>query len=163
MTEAGRRSLTGVWLGPIIATMDAPDDFGASELLAAAVGGVARRRADRRFTEAGIVSCSLKVIGGSQDGLSSRWQQGTAAVSSARIDFRRSWRSRAFGKCPPIEVMAVCGPVRLPSADEVLKVRGEIIQIQTPTATLEWSVHSRYRSAAIAQLKVGYCEPSGEI
>jgi len=84
-----------------------------------------------------------------------------ASFSPRRLDFRSRWR-RWLGECPPIEVIAVHGPPRAPSSDEILKLPGSIVQIQTPTATLEWALYGRYQSAAFARLKVAHWAPAAE-
>ena len=67
-----------------------------------------------------------------------------------------------LGACPPIEVIAVHGPPRAPTGDEILKLPGSIVQVQAPTATLEWALHDRYQSAAFARLKVAHWVPAEE-
>jgi hypothetical protein len=84
-----------------------------------------------------------------------------ASFSPRRLDFRRRWW-RVLGECPPIEVIAVHGPPRAPSGDEILKLPGSIVQIQTPIATLEWALHARYQPAAFARLKVAHWVPAAE-
>jgi hypothetical protein len=140
--------------------MDSPNDFGG-DVLAAAADGIARRRADHRFASEGLVRCSLLVIEGRQDGLVDRWRSGIAAVSPGRLDFRPPWW-RGRGKVPSLQVMAVLGPARLPSAEERLKLPGGVVRIQTRTAILEWSLPGRYRSAAITRLEVPNLNPPAE-
>jgi hypothetical protein len=65
-----------------------------------------------------------------------------------------------LGTCPPIEVVAIHGPARAPVGKEILKLPGNIAQILTPTATLEWAIRDRYRPAAIARLKVAEQAPA---
>jgi hypothetical protein len=78
-----------------------------------------------------------------------------ASVSRRRLGFRqRWWRARA--ECPPIKVLAVHGPPRALSGNEIMKLPGSIVRIQTPTATLEWALHHRYQSAAVARLEVAH-------
>jgi hypothetical protein len=69
------------------------------------------------------------------------------------LHFRRRWW-RARGECPPIEILAVHGPPRVPSGDEILKLPGSVVQVQTPSAVLEWALHGRYQSPAFARLEV---------
>jgi len=107
----------------------------------------------RRLARRGRVPCSLRVISGNQAGLSRRWQQGVAALSAGRLRFRRRWW-RAFTSCPPVEVVAVRGPVRGPSANEIFKVPGPIVQIQTPTAVLECGILNGYLQTALDLLGV---------
>jgi hypothetical protein len=76
-----------------------------------------------------------------------------ASFSPRRLDFRRRWW-RVLGECPPIEVFAVHGPPRAPSGNEILKLPGSVIQIQTPTAILECALHERYQSAVLARLEI---------
>ena len=115
----------------------------------------------RRLARRGRVACSLRVISGSQAGLSRRWQQGVAALSPGRLGFRRRWW-RAFTSCPPVDVVAVRGPVRGPAADEIFKVPGPIIQVQTPTAVLECGIFSDYLQTALDLLGVGELETGSE-
>jgi hypothetical protein len=74
-----------------------------------------------------------------------------------------------FGECPSIQVLAIHGPPRAPSGslrspfgDEILKLPGSVVQIQTPVAVLEWSLHDRFQSAVFARLKVVYGVPMEE-
>jgi hypothetical protein len=41
-----------------------------------------------------------------------------------------------LGTCPPIEVVAIHRPARVPSGNEVLKLRGSVAQILTPAEEL---------------------------
>jgi hypothetical protein len=84
-----------------------------------------------------------------------------ASFSPGRLDFRRRWW-RVLGECPPIEVIAAHGPSRAPFGDEILNLPGSIVQIQTPTAILEWALHDRYQSAAFARLEVAHWVPAEE-
>lgn len=84
-----------------------------------------------------------------------------AYFTARRLNFRQRWW-RILGECPPVEVVAVHGPPRAPSGSEILKLPGSVVQIRTPTATLEWSVRDRYRSAVTARLKVDYGVPVEE-
>ena len=86
---------------------------------------------------------------------------GVASVAPRRLDFRRRWW-RVLGECPPIEVFTVHGPPRGRFSDEVLKLPGSIVQVQTSTATLEWALNERYQSAVFAQLEVAYWDPTEE-
>lgn len=130
-----------------------PFEWGLSNAAGAGIGRLASMRADRRFRKSGRVRCGLRVIDGNQAGLSGRWLVGAASFSARRLDFLRRWR-RVLGGCPPIEIVAVRGPPRAPWGNEILKLPGSIVQIQTPTATLEWALHDRYQSAAFMMLGV---------
>lgn len=90
-----------------------------------------------------------------------RWQQGVAALSAGRLEFRRRWW-RAFTRCPPVEVVAVHGPVRGPTADEIFKVPGPIMQVQTPTAVLECGILNGYLQTALDLLGVADLETGSE-
>lgn len=145
-----------------------PVDWGLANAAGFGIGRVAAWRADRRFLASGRVRCGLRVIDGTQPGLSGRWQAGVASVSRRRLEFRRrGWL--VSGACPRIKVLAVHGPPRAPRGsprspfgDELLKLPGSIVQIQTPAAVLEWSLHDRYQSAAIARLGFAHWVPAGE-
>jgi hypothetical protein len=161
--SSGRLPAAGPW--PILASV--ADDFadavewGLANAAGAGIGRVANMHADRRFRKSGRVRCGLRVIDGNQPGLSGRWRVGVASFSARRLDFRRrGWR--VFGECPPIEVVAVHGPPRAPFGDEILKLPGRVVQIQTPTATLEWALHDHYQPAAVARLKVAPWIPAEE-
>jgi hypothetical protein len=138
-----------------------PVEWGVANAAEAGIGLVVNMHADRRFRKSGRIRCGLRVIDGNQPGLSGRWRVGMASFSARRLDFRRRWR-RVLGECPPIEVIAVHGPPRVLSGDEILKLPGSVVQIQTPTATLEWALHERYQSAAVTRLKVTQCEAENE-
>jgi len=69
------------------------------------------------------------------------------------LNFRRRWW-RGPGDCPPIEVLAIHGPPRVPSSAEILKLPGSIVRIEAPAAILEWAFHDRYHSAVFERLKV---------
>jgi len=118
-------------------------------------------RADRRFRKSGRVQSGLRGIDGNQPGLSGRWRLGVASLSPRRLDFLRRWW-HVLGECPPIEVFAVHGPPRAPFGNEILKLPGNVVQIQTPIATLEWALHERYQSAAFARLKIAHWVPAEE-
>lgn len=145
-----------------------PVDWALANATGFGVGRMATMRADHRFRKSGRVPCGLRVIDGSQPGLSSRWRLGTASAGPRRLEFhRRLWL--VFGECPSIQVLAIHGPPRAPSGsprspfgDEILKLPGSVVQIQTPVAVLEWSLHDRFQSAVFARLKVAYGVPMEE-
>jgi hypothetical protein len=134
-----------------------PIDWGVTTAAGAGIERAVQARADLRFRKSGRIPCGVRVLDGNQPGLSGRWRVGVASVSHRRLDFRRRWW-RALGECPPIEVFAVHGPPRGRSSDEVLKLPGSIVQVQTSTATLEWALNERYQSAVFARLEVAYWE-----
>jgi hypothetical protein len=136
-----------------------PLDWGLANAAAAGLGRVAVLRADRRFRASGRVPCGLRVISGRQPGLSGRWRLGVAALSRQGLDFRPRWR-RVRGACPPIRVLAVDGPPRAPFGDEILKLPGSVVQVQTPTAILEWALPARYQPAACERLALAHWDPA---
>jgi hypothetical protein len=136
-----------------------PVEWGLANAAQAGIGRAAIMRADRAFRKSGRAWCGLRVIDGTQPGLSGRWRVGMASFSVRRLAFRRRWW-RMLGTCPPIEVVAIHGPARAPVGKEILKLPGNIAQILTPTATLEWAIRDRYRPAAIARLKVAEQAPA---
>jgi hypothetical protein len=145
-----------------------PADWGLANAAGWGIGRVARMRADRLFRKSGRVQCGLRVIDGTQPGLSGRWRLGVASIAPRRLYFRRRWW-RVLGECPPIEVLAVHGPPRAPFGsaaspfgDEILKLPGSVVQIQTSAAVLEWSLGDRYQPAVFARLKVAHLESAEE-
>jgi hypothetical protein len=136
-----------------------PVDWGLANAAAAGIGRMVAMRADHRFRTSGRVPCGLRVISGSQAGLSGRWRLGVASLSRRRLKFRPRWR-RVRGACPPIRVLAVDGPPRAPRGDEILKLPGSIVQVQTPTAILEWALPARYQPAACARLELAHWDPA---
>lgn len=115
--------------------------------------GLVHRQAGRALA-AGRVGCSLKVISGRQQGLSSRWRSGAAAVSPGRLDF--TWEGRPLRARPfTISYVAVLGPARPPRVDELRRLPGDcrITELQTPTATLGWAVPVRDLPGALEQLQ----------
>jgi hypothetical protein len=138
-----------------------PVEWGLANAAQAGIGRAANMRADRQFRKSGRAWCGLRVIDGNQPGLSGRWRVGVASFSSRRLTFRRRW-ARLRGECPPIKVVAIHGPARPPAGDEALKLPGSVVQILTPTATLEWAIRDRYRPAAVARLKVAERVPAEE-
>ena len=147
----------GIGPQPILASVDGdfvdPLDWGLSNAASYGIARVAAMRADRRFRKSGRVKCGLRIIDGDQPGLSGRWRVGMAFLSPRRLDFRRlGWR--VLGQCPPIEVIAVHGPPRAPVGDEILKLPGSVVQVQTSAAVLEWALSERYHSAVLVRLRV---------
>lgn len=114
---------------------------------------VKRRRADGRMSR-GKVDCALKVMSGSQRGLSRRWRQVSATVSPGRLDVRGHWW-RLFRAIPPVTVVAVRSPARLTTTwdDWTLAPGCRIVEIQTPTATLAWAMIGHRLSGALEQLQ----------
>lgn len=101
----------------------------------------------------GRVECSLKVMSGRQQGLSSRWRSGVAAISPGRLDFTpEPWQPRANRSLTHIVVL---GPGRPPSREELTWLPGDcwITELQTPTATLGWAVPARDLPWALERLQ----------
>ena len=81
----------------------------------------------------GRVACSLKVMSCRQQGLSSRWRSGVAAISPGRLDFTlESWLPSASR---PLTHIVVLGPGRRPSREELTGLPGDcqVTALQTPT------------------------------
>jgi hypothetical protein len=110
----------------------------------------------------GRVECSLKVMSGRQQGLSSRWRNGTAAISPGRLDFTpQSWQFKATR---PLTHIVVLGPGRPPSGEELPCLPGDfrITELQTPTATLGWAVPAGDLPWALAHLQNAPVDASPE-
>jgi hypothetical protein len=99
-----------------------------------------RRRADRQLTKS-RVECSLRVVGGSQPGLTRRWRAGTAELAPGSMRF---WRRLPGGTDASIEVVSVSRASRWPPRGG----GGDA----TPTAVLEWAVLDRHLHWAIDQV-----------
>jgi hypothetical protein len=112
-----------------------------------------RRRADGRMSR-GNVDCALKVMNGSQRGLSRRWRQMSATVSAGRLDVRGHWW-RGFRVIPPVSVVAVRSPALLAAAwdDWALAPGCLVVELQTPSATLAWAVIADRLPGALEQLQ----------
>ena len=101
----------------------------------------------------GRVECSLKVISGRQQGLSSRWRRGVAAISAGRLDFASEWWSlKATG---PVTHIAVLDPARPPGVEELRWLPGDrrVTELQTLTTTLGWAVPVRDLAWALEHLQ----------
>src|SRR5262249_18873302 len=108
----------------------------------------------------GRVECSLKVMSGRQQGLSSRWRNGVAAISPGRLDFTpESWPRRANR---PLSRIVVLGPDRPPSGEELTWLPGDcrITELQTPTATVGWAVPAGDLPWALERLQHGPADGS---
>ena len=89
--------------------------------------------------------CALKIISGSQDGLSPHWRLGGAQFAPGELSFTRSGRT-----CPPITVLSAhptAGRVSIPPLGPCF-----IAQIRTPTATLALSMPGGQLTLAVQDL-----------
>ncbi len=155
--RGGWRVLAGSGAGPgagiIVHNVNFLAEWLVDGLLRVPIERFKRWRADRRMSS-GRVDCALKVVSGSQRGLSRRWRQVVATVSPGRLDVRGHWW-RLFRAIPSVSVLAVGDPIRRPSGKESwsLAARCRIVEIQTPTATLGWALLDDYLQAAVQQLR----------
>ena len=100
-----------------------------SDVVVGRAGRGLRRVLGRRGSADGGADCALKVISGSQDGLSQHWRLGAAQFAPGELRFARHGIAR-----PPVTVLGV-----RETADRVsISPLGDcfIAQLQTPTATL---------------------------
>ncbi len=145
------------WRGPrlrlIVPTVTFLGDLVVEGLLRRPVERLRRRTADRRMSR-GRLDCAFKVVSGSQGGLSRRWRHVRATVSPGQLDARGHWW-RLFRALPTVSIVAVRGPARLPTSAEnwSLAASCRIVELQTPTAILNWAVIGDYLAAALAQLQ----------
>lgn len=89
--------------------------------------------------------CALKIISGSQDGLSPHWRLGGAQFAPGELSFTRSGRTR-----PPITVLSAhetAGRVNISPLGACF-----IAQIQTPTATLALAMPGGQLTLAVQDL-----------
>ena len=110
----------------------------------------------------GRVECSLRVMSGRQQGLSSRWRNGVVAISPGRLDFTsQSWQLRATRPLTHIVVLGTGGP---PSGEELPGLPGDcrITELQTPTGTLGWAVPAGDLPWALEHLQNGPVDASRE-
>ncbi len=93
------------------------------------VGKGLRRVLGRRGPADGGTGCALKIISGSQDGLSQHWRLGAAQFAPSELHFAQHGIGR-----PPVTVLnarETAGRVSIPRLGNCF-----IAQLQTPTATL---------------------------
>jgi hypothetical protein len=125
-----------------------------TDLVCAAFEGLVHWQAGQALAD-GRVECSLKVNSGHQRGLPECWRSGMAAISPGRLDF--TWDRRPIGASGPVTVsyIAVLGPARAPSTDELTWLPDDcrIAELQTPTAMLDWAVPARDLPWAVEQLQ----------
>jgi hypothetical protein len=117
-----------------------------------------RLRPDRLAAQRKL-ECVLRVIGGSQRGLSRRWTQVIATVSPGRLDIAGRWWSDLVVTVP---VVSVRGPARRPSSKEAsmsVSAGCRIVQVVTPTATLEWAMMPDQLPWAVAHVQPSEADP----
>lgn len=120
--------------------------------VSAALGQRRRQARTDRMLDAGWLTCAIKVASGGHHGLSGRWRHVLAKVSPGQLECRGQWyRPTAIGT---FTVTAVRGPARPPTPKELwtLSAQCQVVQIQTPTATLSWAVLDQQVDGALAQL-----------
>lgn len=107
----------------------------------------------RRLAQQSRIECAVRVLDGTQQGLSSRWSRGTADLRPRRILIRGS----------SIDVQSYdLNSVRRPTAKESWSInpRMKLVRITTATAELEWAVpDGRLEWAA----SVVFSQPPGPI
>jgi hypothetical protein len=99
----------------------------------------------RKIWQSGRAVVNLRVVGGTQEGLTGRrWFGGTAVVTPGRIEFTMYVGGLPLVKrpLPPIEVLAVgaAGPVSGADKVKLMDPDYQIAQLRTPTATLDIAV-----------------------
>ncbi len=117
----------------------------AGDVEAGKVGKRLRRVLGRRGPAGGSAGCALKVISGSQDGLSQHWRLGAAQFAPGELRFARHGIAR-----PPVTV-----PGAHQTADLVsISPLGDclIAQLQTPTATLALAMPDGQLALAVQDL-----------
>jgi hypothetical protein len=108
--------------------------------------GKAVRRVRRRFGPAPSgAGCALKIVSGSQDGLSQHWRRGEAQFAPGELRFAQHGTTR-----PPITVLGAhetTGRVSLPSLGDCF-----IAQLRTPTSTLDLAMGREPLGLAVHEL-----------
>lgn len=100
--------------------------------------------ATRKVWESGKAVVGMRVVAGSQDGLSTSWSTGAALASRGRLDFTRYVGGVSLFKrpLPPMQILSVDGPPRRLPARSMLRLDpdAQVTTLRTPTATLEFAV-----------------------
>ena len=151
--KAALRACHKAWAEAIIHHVDFLVKLVVERVSTVLVERIKRRRADGRMAR-GRVDCALKVMSGSQQGLSLRWRQVSVTVSPGRLDVRGHWW-RLFRAIPLVAVVAVRSPARPATAWDnwTLAPGCRIVEIQTPTATLAWAVLGDRLPGALERLQ----------
>lgn len=116
-----------------------------SDAVAGRAGKGLRRVLARRGPAAGGAGCALKIISGSQDGLSQHWRLGAAQFAPGELSFTQHGISR-----PPVTVLGAretTGRVSISPLGNCL-----IAQLQTPTATLALAMPEGQLALAVQDL-----------
>lgn len=120
------------------------------DLIGSWVGGwlgmtfIRRKRA--KAVQRGVFVCGLRVISGSQPGLSAEWLAGEWAIRSGRLSMEKV-------VVPIVETVA--GSRRPAKLNEIVGVDDTIIvTVRTETAVLEWSMLRRFDGLALRALGV---------
>jgi hypothetical protein len=109
-------------------------------------------------------ACSLRVIAGSQEGLSHGWHDGQASVYPGGLDFEASFHAKdglraALRTSPPpisVTVTAVAtARQRQPNDAETRKVNADsqIVELTSDTATFEWAVPTKKLKGALERVQ----------
>jgi hypothetical protein len=115
------------------------------DVVADKAGKGLRRMRQRLGPAAGGVGCALKIVSGSQDGLSQHWRLGTGQFAPGELRFTQHGHAR-----PPITVLGAretADRPRIPSLGDCV-----IAQLQTPTATLALAMLAEPLALAVHEL-----------
>jgi hypothetical protein len=116
-----------------------------SDVVAGKTGQGLRRVLSRRGPAEGSAGCALKIISGSQDGLSQHWRLGAAQFAAGELRFAQHGIAR-----PPVTVLdarEMADRVSIPSLGNCF-----IAQLQTPTATLALAMPGGPLAVAVQDL-----------
>ena len=116
-----------------------------SDVVAGRAGQGLRRVLGRRGPVDGGVGCALKIISGSQDGLSQHWRLGAAQFAPGELRFTQHGIAR-----PPVSVLGAretAGRVSISPLGNCF-----IAQLQTPTATLALAMPDGQLALAVQDL-----------
>jgi hypothetical protein len=97
------------------------------------------------YRSKGEVECGLRTVEGNQEGLSSKWSHGVAAIEPNRLNFRGTVGGVRFLRRTPVQ-LDVTGvdrsEQRTPAGKEILALNpgARVFTLTTSTATLECAV-----------------------
>lgn len=108
--------------------------------------------------------CSLRVIAGSQAGLSDGWHDGRASVYPGGLDLQTAFHVKnglraALRTAPPPVPVPVSAVVtarqRQPNDEEtgIVNADSQIVELTTGTATLEWAVRTNRLEWALKRMQ----------
>ena len=125
----------------------------AGGLIGVSIGMVLQRRRNDRRRWSGRTESALRVVSGSQEGVSHRWRQVIAAPSLGMLTIRRYWLW--YPKTRTIEILDVENAPRRPTASERIWLNPavRIIRLRSPSAVLEWAVVDRHLTWALDGLR----------